>query len=254
MSRIFLVAAGTMLLGLATGLAAPSLAQAPGTTLAAGTKINSKLKTKLDTRHAKVGEKVTAVTTSDIKEHGVKVLPKGSVLTGHVTEVTRAKGSKSASSIGVLFDQAVTKKGRRIPLHASIVSVVSNRDALAMEPAAMAPMPMPMAMPARASAGGGLMGGVGGVVGGAGTAVGATGGAMLGTGAGMGRMGGNVLAGAHARASNGVPLEIAMPRMNAQGAGDASFGSVLSTPRGNMQLNSGTRMEVQQMGPGTSAA
>ncbi|MGH9393814.1 MAG: hypothetical protein ACRD1E_06555, partial [Terriglobales bacterium] len=63
---------GLLLLG--TGLAWAQ-ASAPQETVAAGTKVDAQLKTKLDTQHAKVGDKVSAVTTAAIKENGQTVLP-----------------------------------------------------------------------------------------------------------------------------------------------------------------------------------
>src|SRR5690348_9167839 len=125
----------------AAGVALAQAPSAPSAMLASGTKVNAKLKSKLDTRHAQVGDKVTAVTTSDVKEHGVKVLPKGSTLTGHVTEVTRAESSKSPSRIGVLFDQAVTQRGQVVPLRAGIASVLTSSST------AMAGPDMPATMP-----------------------------------------------------------------------------------------------------------
>lgn len=264
MSRISLVM-GTLIV--AAGLA---LAQAPAAMVASGTKVDAKLKSKLDTRHAQVGDKVTAVTTSDIKEHGIKVLPKGSTLNGHVTEVTRAESSKSPSRIGVLFDQAVTQQGQVVPLRAGIASVLTSSASAAAMPMGAPmdePMPAPMMTPAPAASAGG-----GGLLGGAVGNVGATAGGVLDAGAAAG--GGLANAGAVAggamgstgllnggasieslaRASNGVPVEIAMPPAQAQAGQQAAFGSVLSTPRGDMQLNSGTNVQLQVFAPSASAS
>jgi len=271
----------SMLLGLlvlGTGLA---LAQAPSSALAAGSKVNAQLKSKLDTRHAKVGDKVTAVTTSDVKENGVKVLPKGSTLTGHVTEVTRAESSKSPSRIGVLFDRAVTKQGQTIPMRAGIASVLTSSAAAAAMGGGMGGMDSGMgamgggmdggmgggmgggmSAPMPAGGGGGLLGGVGGAANGV-LGAGAAAGPVVANGAGMvgGELGasGPLSAGGSVeslgRASNGVPVEIAMPPAGAQASQQAAFGSVLSTPRGDMELNSGTNVALQTLSsPSASAA
>lgn len=262
------------LLALGTGLV---LAQAPAPTMAAGSRVNAQLKSKLDTRHAKVGDKVTAVTTADMKENGVKVLPKGSTLTGHVTEVTRAESSKSPSRIGVLFDQAVTKQGQTIPMRAGIASVLtSSASAAAMGGGAGGGMDSGMgamnggmdggmgggmSAPMPAGGGGGLLGGVGGAAGGV-LGAGAAAGPVVANGTGMvgGELGtsGPLSAGGSVeslgRASNGVPVEIAMPPAGAQASQQAAFGSVLSTPRGDMELNSGTNVALQTLSSPSSAS
>jgi hypothetical protein len=217
-------------------------AQAPKAAVASGSKINAELKSKLDTRHAQVGDKVTAVTTSDIKEHGVKVLPKGSTLDGHVTEESRAAGPSSPARNGVLFDQAVTSHGQTVPLRAGIASVLSG-SAAAANPEPMAPMgPAPMMMPAPASAGASGGGLLGGAVGG----LGATAGGMV--GAGTAPLGG---AGMLNTGASAAPLAIAMPAANAQS--QSSLGSVLSAPQGDVELNSGTRVQLQVLGASSAA-
>ena len=242
------------------GAQAPARNLSPAAnTLQAGSRLNAELKSKLDTKHAKVGDRVSAVTTSDFKQNGIKVLPKGSTLTGHVTEVTRAKNGSSPSRIGVLFDHAITKRGQPVALHAGIASVLqSGFGAAGMHGGAngmggMDAMSGMGAMPAPAMGGGG---GLGGAVGGLGATAGAAGGAVLGaagaggqvlaSGAGQvpgaaGRLGGTAVL-----ASNGAPLQIQMPVANsAAGESSSSLGSVLSTRHGNLQLDNGTRVVLQ---------
>src|SRR5487761_1728439 len=55
-------------------------ANTSGATLNSQTRIQAKLKSKLDTRHARVGQQVQAVTTAQVKSHGRVVLPKGTRL------------------------------------------------------------------------------------------------------------------------------------------------------------------------------
>ncbi|HXR98372.1 MAG TPA: hypothetical protein VN709_11080 [Terriglobales bacterium] len=258
----------------ASGRAAADAAAQGTQSLQAGTKMNAELKSKLDTKNAHVGDSVTAVTTSAVKEHGTTVLPKGSVLHGHVTEVQSAADSHSAARLGVLFDQATTKKGETIPMHAGIASIFSSSAAAGNISDGMSDggMMQPMAMPV----GGGARAGGGGLLGGGGAALtGAVGGIVSGAGAGvntaantMGHIG---AAGAQgqtasmARASNGVPVQILLPPASAAGAasgsgaasvagiggasGQASSGSVLASSQGNMQLNSGTRMSIEVVHP-----
>jgi len=235
-------------------LAAAAAAQAPAPSpgLANGTRINAQLKSAIDSQHARVGDKVTAVTTAAVKSHGKTELPKGTTLTGRITEVTAAQGGGSASRIGVLFDQAVTQQGRAVPLRAGIVSVLGARGAAAANgmPAmagGMDAMAGAMAMPAPMPAGGGMRAGagLGGVVGGAAAGVGAGLGAVASAPLGMPAM--PVANGrAIARDSNGAALRI-LPPLPASAGQRSALGSELSTPRGNLKLNSGTRVQLQVM-------
>lgn len=239
---------------------ATATANSNGSALAVGTRMDAELKSKLDTKNAKVGDSVTAVTTSAVKEHGTTVLPKGTTLHGHVTEVTKAESSKSPSRIGVLFDQATTKQGQVIPLRAGIVSVVTATAAGAADAGTgMDDMPMPQAMPA----GGGMSGGgvADGVAGGVGRTVDSAGAVVGGTADGMGRatlgdqpvpaavtQNSGELA-AMARASNGVPISISTPDASVAGSTSqqSAVGSVLSSPRGDLEISSGTRVALQVM-------
>lgn len=241
---------------LGAGLALAQAPAAPATSLQAGTRIHAELKSKLDTQHAKVGDQVTAVTTSDVKEGGVKILPKGAKLTGHVTEVVAAESKKSPSHISVLFDQAVTKKGERIALRAGIVSVFTPRPNPAMNPGmsdmpGMA-MPSPQPMPQEGGAGPAL-----GNVARAADAVDEPINAASSAGNHAMTLGdqpvpaivteSNGEIASMARASNGSPIQVVMPSASAQANGQARMGSEISTPRGNLKLDSGTEIELQVM-------
>lgn len=215
--RLFLVIA------LGAGMA---LAQSQAK-LATGTKVNAKLQSSLNAQQAKVGDRVTAVTTSAVKEHGKVVLPKGTRLNGRVTSVLAAKNEHSPSRIGVLFDQATTAKGETMPVHLAVVSVTqAAADAAAMQPMPMMPPPMPAMAPptpmAGGAAGGGL--GLGGAVGG----LGATAGGALGA-AGNTRL---------------MPPPMPMPRISVGSGAEAGAGSTLSVPQGNLILHSGTQVKL----------
>ena len=231
---------------LALGAAAAAQAPAPSPALAGGTRINARLTSSLDTQHAHVGDQVAAVTTAAVKAHGKTELPKGTRLTGHVTEVVAAQGA-SAARLGILFDHARGKQGQSVPLRADIVSLLAapagaaggaawgGADATGAMDAATA-MPMPAPMPAAA---GGLR----------------ADGAAAGVGAGLGAVASPPLdlpalpswpaVGAGARDRNGAALHI-LPPASGLAAGQATaLGSVLTTPHGNLRLSSGTRMQLR---------
>lgn len=194
--------------------------------LAAGTKVNAKLQSSLNAQHAKVGDRVTAVTTSAVKEHGKVVLPKGTRLNGRVTSVLAARDEHSPSRIGVLFDQATTAKGETMPVNLAVVSVTraaANAAAMPMPAAPMPEMAPPMPM-AGGAAGGGLN--LGGAVGGLGAAA-----------------GGALGAAANARTMP-MPMAMPMPRISVGGGAAAGAGSTLSVPQGNLILHSGTQVKL----------
>lgn len=229
--------------------------------LAVGTRMNAQLKSTIDARKAHVGDRVTAVVTGNVKQEGRVVIPKGSKLLGHVTAVSAAGHGHAGSSVGILFDQAVTKKGQHIPLAAGISGVWRTAgmidDSAAMGPPMGAGMPSGMpsgGMAAGGGARGGVLGGVAAPVGAAaqGTvgAVGDVGAAASGAGARGGLLA-NMQGGL--TGSNGVPMSIEMPSMDSMASGAAaSQGSVLVAPHGDVKLNSGSRVQLESVGGGAS--
>jgi hypothetical protein len=228
--------------------------------------MKAELTRPVDVRKNKVGDEVVARTTQDVKSGGQVVIPKGSKLIGHVTQAqARAKGG-SESSLGIVFDRAISRKGgQEIPVHAVIQALASGQ---AQTAAAMDDMdmmasgsgmatgqaqagPVPGRM-APASAGGGLVGGVGSTVnstaGGATNAVGNVGGAAGGavnstvnTGVGAaGSAAGLNSAGQLTSASSGV---IGLKGLNlSSAASNSAQGSVITSAERNVRLDSGTQM------------
>jgi hypothetical protein len=252
--------AQTQASALSSASAQASAASREGQTMvASGSKINAVMKSNLDARKAHVGDAVTAESTEALKSHGKVIVPKHSRLLGHITSVSANGKGKAASSVGVLFDEAVTPKGEHIPLQAGISSVLTAAGAAsAMAPDA-GPEPMPMPMPQVAPAGGGLLGGAGAGLGSvagslAGGVTSTTGAALRGTtlSSASGLAGSSVF-----RASNGVPLQI---RTVSLPSGQAS-GSLLTSDRGDIRLDRGTHVQLQtmsqssaQMRPGSAGA
>lgn len=93
--------------------------------LPVGTTFKIELQTKLDSKKAKVGDKVQAKCSDNVKVHGANVLPKNSVLTGIVTQATPAEGSQPAQ-LGILFNTATPKGGAAIAFRAAIVKVYAD--------------------------------------------------------------------------------------------------------------------------------
>jgi len=95
----------------------PSESSPADASLTGGTVINATLKSSVDSKKAKPGSPVTAQTTEAVKSvDGRTVLPKGTKLTGHVTQASAAGKGENQSALGIQFDKAQLKGGQEMPL------------------------------------------------------------------------------------------------------------------------------------------
>src|SRR2546425_6184037 len=94
--------------------------------IAAGTTIRAEVAKSVDAKKAKQGDEVVAKTTEDVKSNGQVVIPKGSKIVGHVTEVKARGKGESDSAVGIAFDRATLKDGREMPLSASIQAIARS--------------------------------------------------------------------------------------------------------------------------------
>jgi hypothetical protein len=94
-------------------------------TLPSGTAVNAELNSSVDSKKAKVGDKVEAHTTEEIKYAGKIIVPKGAKLEGHVTEATARSKGDSGSTLAIQFDKAIVKKGEEIPLNVAILAIAA---------------------------------------------------------------------------------------------------------------------------------
>jgi hypothetical protein len=239
--------------------------------IAGGSQMSATLERSIDARRAKPGDEVTAKTSETFTTASGVTIPRGSRIVGHVTEArpyTRGEGSAdggSASQLGIVFDKAVLKDGREIPMETTIQALAAARsqahsdfdDAGAFGGA----------RPAAGSLGGGALGGLGGAggavaghaagnagavvsgatriprpaigtgVGGAGNAA-AHGGAVLGSSAGA--VGGLSSAGEWLANSHGV-FGLADLGLVASAAGGAN-GSLITSASRTVRLESGTQL------------
>lgn len=254
--------------------------------------INGELEKKLDSKTAKPGEQVILKTTEKVQTSNGTLIPKGSRLIGHVTEVQAWSKEHGAAQMGITFDRVEMKGGHSVPIYTLIKGLTPNANAMAMgamdaDGGFAAPMGGPaMGGPAMGGgrAGGGLIGGAGGALGGAGgtlngaggiaggaaggvggMAGSATGGAMDSTGATASTVGSgagaglgstenaavhaaghgdlNVPTGAHAAAAQrAIPHPTRIPGLMLAGNGSAS--GLLLASRKNIELESGTQMQL----------
>jgi hypothetical protein len=235
---------------------------------------NAELSGTLDAKKAKPGDPVTAKTTEPSTTADHQQLPKGTKLLGHVTEAKAAGKGESQSTLGFVFDRAVLKDGREIPINTTVRALAaaegaantSGGDAVGAGGAAMSGVQ---------GGGGGRVGGggLGGAVGGLGASAGGTLGGVAGgagrmAGGASGAVGSTVGASGHALAGGAG----AVGGVNAQGllsagsqgvfgmqgvslAQNASgAGSVVTSAGKTVRLESGTRMLLSVEGSATRSS
>jgi len=226
--------------------------------LASGSAFNAALSSPIDSKKCKPGDPVNAKTTEAAKSDGKTVIPKGSRLVGHVTQASARSKGESESALGIVFDRAILKDGREVPLNATIQAIASAENTASVAGADLDTMGGAGATAAGSgmSGGRGALGGVTSTAGGAtGTVTntaanvgGAAGGAVHSTtnaagsvaGASKGAVGGLNAAGQLSSNSQGV-FGLNGLNLNAA-ASNATQGSVITSAGKNVHLDSGTRM------------
>ncbi len=134
--------------------------------------VNGELVGKLDSKTAKSGDTVVVKTSEAFRTSEGIVVPKGSRLIGHVTEVRAHGNGYQDSRLGIEFDRAELKSGRNVAMQTVIESVAPPANAMAA--ASMDSGEDISTMGSGRALGGGRSGG--GVLGGASSATSATGG------------------------------------------------------------------------------
>lgn len=77
-------------------------------------------------KRVKVGDSVTAHLTAPAKMRDGAELPKGTKLVGNITELKAKADKEGPSKLGLLFDKAVTKDGKEIPVQLALVTVAPH--------------------------------------------------------------------------------------------------------------------------------
>ena len=95
--------------------------------LPVGSTIPVTLEKGVDAHKNKAGDKVIARTTENVKSEGNVVIPRGSRIVGRVSEAKARSTEEPQSVLGIIFDQAVLKGGREIPLALTIQAIAPER-------------------------------------------------------------------------------------------------------------------------------
>lgn len=233
-----------------TGQAAPQA----GPALAPGTVLGAELSKGIDAKKAKVGQEVVAKSVADLRDNnGNLVIPRGAKLVGHVTQVQAASKDQPQSSLGIIFDKVEAKHGKGaqdVGLHAGIQALEKP------QPSPMMQEQEPEGPSGPGGGGGAPMGGGQPGMGSGGRTTGGMGGSSMPTqqrqggdvggdmGGPMGQQGGGGAATLNAN-SHGV---IGIPNLTLSPQVSPTEGSVISSSRGNVKLDSGTMLVLRVIG------
>jgi hypothetical protein len=121
-----LLSGGSMALGQDTTSQNSGAAQ-PGSPLriVPGSVIPVELTKSIDAKKVKVGDEVMAQVAQDMKANGEVIVPKGTKIVGHVTEAQPRSKEQKESEIGIAFDHAVMKNGSDLPIPLSIQAIIA---------------------------------------------------------------------------------------------------------------------------------
>ena len=184
----------------------------------AGSTIQAELTRPIDARKNKMGDEVVLKTTQDVNWNGHIVLPKGSKLIGHLTELKVRSKDHGTSELRIAFDRAILKDRTEMPLSLTIQAIgratIAGEDDLASGSPTVAP--------------GGLLGGIGSPsAGGSASTLGAAPPSVL------------------SSTSQGVVGLRGLTLSKEASASASTRGSVISSNYGNVHLDSGTEMVLR---------
>jgi hypothetical protein len=95
------------------------------TSASATTQIAAEFTRKIDAKDARVGDDILARTIADATLADGTPLPRGTRLTGSVTEVRAQSGEAKYSHLAITFNRAIVPDGHDIPLHATLRSMAA---------------------------------------------------------------------------------------------------------------------------------
>ena len=92
-----------------------------------GTLVPAELQKTVDAHKLKTGDKVEAVVFADLHaQSGEIIIPKGTKVMGHVTEVKQKSKEAPGSTLGIVFEKLAMKDGKEVPFAAEIQAVRKN--------------------------------------------------------------------------------------------------------------------------------
>ena len=206
--------------------------------LQSGSSIHTTLVKPVDARKNKPGDEVVAKTTKDVKSEGRVVIPRGSKIVGHVTEVKAREKGQAESAVSVVFDHVVLKDGSHMPLSLTVQAVGSGAttaqaedDSLMSSGNTAATSSVNAAGSSMTRTGTGLVGGVRSTTGGLVNTAGSVGGSAVDTGAG-----------ASSSLNSNSQGVIGLHGLNLASTASGSSSGTFTSQGSNVHLDSGTQM------------
>jgi len=232
--------------------------------LSDGTAMNAALSQPVDAKKNRRGDPVTAKTTEATKSDGKVVIPKGSKLVGHVTECKQRSKEEKESALGIVFDKAILKNGKEIPLNVTVRALAAAQSTAASSLGEDDLSAGGGAVGSARASGGGALGGLHSTAGGAAGAVsntaanagGVAGGTVNSTvnaaGAAHGAVGGLNAAGHLTSNSQGV---FGLQGLNlSPAASNSTQGSLITSTSKNVHLDSGTELLLMSQAQASTEA
>jgi len=209
--------------------------------LSSVTNLQAELQNTLDVRNAKVGDQVILKTTQAVKQGGQVIVPKGTSLIGHVTEVQQRAKNGVPSKLGMVFDRL---QGRDLstPISATISSITNLHAAAGPASddtsADLMGSGSTSSRSSGGSSGGGLLGGVTNTVGGVVNSAAQTAGGVA-----------NTATGTLANTTQAVGNTVNGIQISASASGSAQSSTTLSSPSNNIRLDKGATFNLNVQKP-----
>lgn len=202
--------------------------------IAPGSVIPVQLTKSIDAKKVKSGDPVEAKVTQDMKTgSGEVIVPKDTKVVGHVTEAQPRSKEQKESQVGIAFDHAVMKNGGEMPMPMSIQAIIA--------PAALNPDASAGAPQSGPSAGGTSPGNTSGRS--AGMSPGTPSPSMSGGSGSGGQLPTNAqTADAHPPITGNTKGVVGISDMQLSAVADKTQGSIVSSEKNNVKLDSGTLM------------
>jgi hypothetical protein len=208
-------------------------------------QVTGDLDGKLDSKTAKVGDRVVLKIPDKVQTSDGTILTRGSRLVGHVTQVQAHDNDRAIAQIAIAFDHAELKNGQNLPVHTLIRTVRPSGSVTGMS-----------ALDSDNSMGAGTMGGstmggnrggaFGGGMGAGGGIAGGTGGLGNGSAGGMGRGGVDRTGGTADGTASGVGTGLGTTAGTGTGVNAREDSEVQLAGHGDAPVSGGAHAAAQQ--------
>lgn len=133
------------------------------TEIASGTQVSAELISAIDAHKAKPGDEVKLRVIKPVTVGGKRVINKGAVLLGRVTEATKAEGKQGVSQVRLAFNE-LRHRDVTLPFSATLQQITRANIQSNLDDDATMQTSTRSTTRASAQSSGGLLGGVGGTV------------------------------------------------------------------------------------------